>query len=429
MRKLPNPRSSIFSSLRRASTIESKTVLTMISECFLVSSETRATSSTSSAFVMDASCPLVCGVPGAPPCPGSWSLIVLALLEAVATPAALLLPPAARVTGHLAQVDGAAALGLHIVLELLTALVLQGRLHGQPDLLLGDVHLDDLGRYDVIHSQLVRRLLDALLRDFGDVHQALDPLGDLDEGAEIREPDDTARDQITDGIGLEKLLPDVRLELLDAQRQALILGVDLPDNGLDLIPLLQHFGRVFQALGPGHVGDVHQPVDAFLDLDESPEIRQIADLAGDPVALVIFLADGLPGVGLGLPQAERQSTRRLVDVQDDRLDGVSHGHHLRGVLDPLGPGHLRHVDEPFHAGLELDKGSVVGQTDDLALHPRLAREFLVDRLPRIEAALLVTQRHALLFGIELEDDHLDLIPDVEHFARVVHPAPRHVGLV
>src|SRR2546422_1335221 len=307
MRKLPNPRSSIFSSLRRASTIESKTVLTMISECFLVSSETRATSSTSSAFVMDAPCPLVCGVPGAPPCPGAWSLIVLALVEAVATPAALLLPPAVRVTGHFAQVDGAAALGLHIVPELLTALVLQGRLHGEPDLLLGDVHLDDLGRHDVVHAQLVRRLLDALLRDLGDVHQALDPLGDLDEGAEICEPDDTPRDQVTDGIGLEKLLPDVRLQLLDAQRQALVLGVDLQDDCLDLVPFLQHLGGVFQTLGPRHVGDVDQPVDPLLDLDKGPEVGQVADLPCDPVALVVLFADRLPGVGLRLTQPQRQS--------------------------------------------------------------------------------------------------------------------------
>src|SRR2546428_8308575 len=251
MRKLPNPRSSIFSSLRRASTIESKTVLTMISECFLVSSDTRATSSTSSAFVMDAPCPSVRRPRGAAmPCP--WPLIVLTLVEAVAAPAAFLLAPAAGVPGHFAQVDRATALGLHIVPELLAALILQGGLHGQPDLLLGNVHLVDLRRNDVVTTQLVSRLLDALLRNLRNVHQALDPLGDLHERTEVREADHTPRDQVADGVGLEKLLPDVRLQLLDAQRQALVLGVDLQDDCLDLVPFLQHLGGVFQTLGPRH---------------------------------------------------------------------------------------------------------------------------------------------------------------------------------
>src|SRR3954454_22238653 len=51
-RKLPKPRSSIFWPERRESTIESKTMLTMVSACFFVSETTRATSSTSSALVI-----------------------------------------------------------------------------------------------------------------------------------------------------------------------------------------------------------------------------------------------------------------------------------------------------------------------------------------------------------------------------------------
>src|SRR3954466_8972030 len=51
-RKLPNPRSSIFSPRCRASMMLLNTVSTMTSECFFVRSETLETSSTSSAFVM-----------------------------------------------------------------------------------------------------------------------------------------------------------------------------------------------------------------------------------------------------------------------------------------------------------------------------------------------------------------------------------------
>src|SRR5439155_7975280 len=51
-RKLPNPRSSIFSPRCSASMMLRNTVSTITSECFLVRSDTRETSSTSSALVM-----------------------------------------------------------------------------------------------------------------------------------------------------------------------------------------------------------------------------------------------------------------------------------------------------------------------------------------------------------------------------------------
>ena len=76
-RKLPKPRSSIFSPRCRASMMLWNTVSTMTSECFLVRSETRETSSTSSAFVM---LPVdmkkaLCDTPAVAPEPGtvSWS--------------------------------------------------------------------------------------------------------------------------------------------------------------------------------------------------------------------------------------------------------------------------------------------------------------------------------------------------------------------
>src|SRR6516164_1943708 len=51
-RKLPNPRSSIFSPRCSASMMLLNTVSTMTSECFFVRSDTRETSSTSSALVI-----------------------------------------------------------------------------------------------------------------------------------------------------------------------------------------------------------------------------------------------------------------------------------------------------------------------------------------------------------------------------------------
>src|SRR5688572_27984785 len=177
MRKLPKPRSSIFSSLRSASTIESKTVLTITSECFLVRSDTRATSSTSSALVIDAPPLQRCRRPRRHRAPER--LFVLAFLEdvpAAASPLLFARAPAARVAHHFPEIDSAAPLRAHVRAEVVAVLVLGGALDRQADLLLGDVHLDDLRGHRVVDRQLVGRLLDALLGDLGDVHQPLDPL-------------------------------------------------------------------------------------------------------------------------------------------------------------------------------------------------------------------------------------------------------------
>src|SRR5262249_40886444 len=143
IRKLPKPRSSILSSRCRAWMMESKTVLTMASECFLVSSETLATSSTRSALVISGSS----SGPPVPRGPASPGRLILGRVLLVAAPTALLIarPATARVAGHLAEVDVRVSLCPHVGAVVLAVRLLRGGLDGQADLLLRDVHLDDLG--------------------------------------------------------------------------------------------------------------------------------------------------------------------------------------------------------------------------------------------------------------------------------------------
>jgi hypothetical protein len=77
---------------------------------------------------------------------------------------------------------------------------------------------------------------------------------------------------------------------------------------------------VADLLGPAHVRDVQQAVDAFLDLDEGAVVGEVADGALDDGARRVLLGDGGPGVDLGLLHAERDFLLVLVDVEDDDLD-------------------------------------------------------------------------------------------------------------
>src|SRR5262249_54952406 len=117
----------------------------------------------------------------------------------------------------------------------------------------------------------------------------------------------------------------------------------------------------------------------------------------------------------------------LVDVEDDALDPVPDVEDLRGMLDPLRPRHLRDVDEPLHPVLDLDEGAVVGQADDLSADARLHGILGGRGLPRIVLQLLEAERDPLALAVELQDDHVDLVADLELLGGMADPAPRHVG--
>ena len=79
-------------------------------------------------------------------------------------------------------------------------------------------------------------------------------------------------------------MPRVVAELLDAQRDAVLLGVELQHLGGDFLADLHHFARVAHA-APGHVGDVQQAVDAA-EVDERAVLGDVLDHAVDDGAFV-----------------------------------------------------------------------------------------------------------------------------------------------
>ena len=60
-------------------------------------------------------------------------------------------------------------------------------------------------------------LLAVVVDRLGDVAEALDSFGDLDEGAELRGAQNLALDDVADTVLGEERLPYIGLELLDAE--------------------------------------------------------------------------------------------------------------------------------------------------------------------------------------------------------------------
>ena len=93
---------------------------------------------------------------------------------------------------------------------------------------------------------------------------------------------------------IDELFPRVGHALLHPERDAAALLVDLEDHDLDLVAELHDLGRVYVLVGPIHLRDVHQALDALLDLDERAVIGEVGDLAEQARARRVAARQGRP---------------------------------------------------------------------------------------------------------------------------------------
>ena len=274
---------------------------------------------------------------------------------------------------------------------------------------------------------LEQHIVDALLVELGDVHEALDPLRQLHEGAEVGNLGDGSLDEVADlEFGLD-LLPGIGLELLHAQADALVGLVDVDDDSVHLVALLEDFARVVDLLGPAEVGDVHHAVDALLQLHEGAVGGHVADLSADLLADHVALLDLVPRIRLKLADTEGDLLILLVDAEYDGLDFLSEGEDVGRTADALGPAEFGNVDESLNAVLELHESAVGHKVRDLALDLLADREALIDALPGIGLELLEAEADALLVLVDLEDHHGKAVAGLDGLARMGEAGPGHVG--
>ncbi len=235
----------------------------------------------------------------------------------------------------------------------------------------------------------------------GDVNETVDALLELDEGAEVRQVADLARDAAADGVLLGDALPGIGKRVLERKRDAPGLGIDVGDDGLDRVARRHDLGGILDLLGPRHLGHVDEALDAVLELHEGAVIGDVRDAAGDARARRILLRNVGPGIFRELLGAERDALGLAVELENDDVDLVADLHEVGGVVDAA-PGHVGDVEQAVEAS-EVHERAVVGQVlHRSAQHASLFEELqsfllagflldLDDRLAREDdvAALLV----------------------------------------
>jgi len=259
------------------------------------------------------------------------------------------------------------------------------------------------------------------------VHEAVDVVLELDEGAEVGEFRDGALDEITDAEAAVDFLPRILVELLDAQADALVRLVDVEDDGFEVVAFFEHLAWMIDFAGPGEVGHVNHAVDAFLEFHERAVGGHVADLALDLLADHVAKLDLVPRIRFELADAERDFLLVFVNAENDRLDLLAEGEHIGGTRHALGPREFGDMDEAFDAVLDLDERAVGHEVRDLAGDLLANGEALLDLVPRIGLHLLETKRNALFFLVDVENLDGELLADFDEFGRVIEAGPGHVG--
>ena len=286
----------------------------------------------------------------------------------------------------------------------------------------------------------VARMSDALMAELADVDEALQPVADADEGAEVDELRDRAVDDVADLEVGHRGVPRIRLKAADREADAAALVVDVDDFGLDLLAdAIAGFGVV--DLVPRQLALVDEPVDAA-EVHEDAERRDRADAALDPLAhleaaeeLVALLAPLLVERDL---LREDQAVGLAVDLEDleaelaadERLQLL--GDLLRGVTRLVVLGPAREVDDLADrheaADAAVDDEAALVVVDDRRLDDRARLELLLHRAPlALEACPAERQDDVALLALRLEDVDEDGVADGQLGLASRHGARRARG--
>ena len=234
------------------------------------------------------------------------------------------------------------------------------------------------------------------------------PPGKPDEHAEVGDRLDLAGDLVALLVVHREIVPRVRHALLHAERDPAAVLVDLEDHHLDLVAQLHDLGRVDVLVRPVHLGDVHEALDAGLDLDERAVVGDVGDLAEEARARRVAARQADPRVLAQLLHAERDAVLLLVELEDLRRDFVADRQHFRRMLDAA-PREIGDVQQAVDAA-EVDERAVIGDVLDDALDDGAFLQRRQELLALLAQARLEhgAARHDDVVALAVELDDLEL---------------------
>src|SRR5512133_3412777 len=259
--------------------------------------------------------------------------------------------------------------------------------------------------------------------------QAFHAFFQLHEHAKVGQRGDLAGDDCAGTIGIRCQAPWIGLKLLDTERKTLVFDINLEHNGMHELAFGIHITGMLDALCPGNIRYVYQAIDTFFDADKHTEVGHVLDLAFDFCTDGVFVGNRVPGVFSDLLETEGDLAVAHIDTEHHGFNLFTDGQDVGGAANTLGPGHLGHMDQAFNTRLQLNKGAVFHQADDLALDACLDRVLVGDVDPGIGQCLLDAQRDLAFGTVELQHLGRYRLAGLEDIGRLADAAPGEVGNV
>ncbi len=264
-----------------------------------------------------------------------------------------------------------------------------------------------------------------------DVHEALDAVFELHEGAVAHHVDDRAHADRAHRILVGDLGPRAGRALLHAEGDLLAIAIDVQHLHLDLLIDLHHLAGMADPR-PAHVGDVEQAVDAA-EIHERAEVGDVLDHAAADLAHLERLHELL--LPLGPLLLDEGATRDddvaagLVDLEHEALDAAA------AVVADVGRTtdiHLTGRQEDVDAG-NVDQQAALDLAGDEAGDHVVLVDALHDAEPVLDPTGLPLRERdqaALLFEravFELLEQHLDGVADLGRRLRLIPLVSRDVA--
>src|SRR5512145_399655 len=165
------------------------------------------------------------------------------------------------------------------------------------------------------------------------MHHAVDAAVETDEQSELSDVADWAFDDAAWRMIGGKGHPGILLGLLEPERNAALLGIDLEHLHLDLLACRNDLAGMDALFGPAHLRHMDQAFHAGLKLDEGAIVGDVGDGALEPRSNRIFGGDVLPRIGFELFDAEADALRLGIDADDLHFDAVADGYDLARMSD------------------------------------------------------------------------------------------------
>ena len=143
----------------------------------------------------------------------------------------------------------------------------------------------------------------------GHMQQPVDPFLDLDERPVVGQVAHLAVDHGSRRVLACDLRPGVLGELLEAQRDFLLVRIDFQDHHVDFLSHAQQLAGMVDSLGPAHFADMHEAFDAFFEFHERPVAHDIDHGALDHRVQRIAVHGAFPRAGTLLLEPPGRSSR------------------------------------------------------------------------------------------------------------------------